>query len=32
LGIPVAFICTGEKYNDIAFFDAVRYVNDFLGA
>lgn len=32
LGIPVAFICTGEKYKDIAFFDAVRYVNDFLGA
>ena len=31
LGIPVAFICTGEGYKDIALFDAESYINDFLG-
>lgn len=31
LGIPVAFICTGEHYEDIARFDAEAYINDFLG-
>ena len=31
LGIPVAFVCTGEKYEDIAAFDAERYIDDFLG-
>ena len=31
LGIPVAFVCTGEKYGDIAPFSAERYVKEFLG-
>lgn len=31
LGIPVAFVCTGEKYGDIAPFNAEKYINDFLG-
>lgn len=31
LGLPVAFVCTGEKYEDIARFDAEKYVDDFLG-
>lgn len=31
LGIPVAFVCTGEGYTDIAPMDASRYVKDFLG-
>ncbi len=31
LGIPVAFICTGEKYEDIALFDSEKYVDEFLG-
>lgn len=31
LKIPVAFICTGEKYDDIAQFNAEAYVDDFLG-
>lgn len=31
LGIPVAFICTGEKYDDISLFDAESYIDDFLG-
>ena len=31
LGLPVAFICTGEKYPDIAKFNAEKYINDFLG-
>ena len=31
LGIPVAFICTGEHYENIAKFDAESYINDFLG-
>lgn len=31
LKIPVAFICTGEKYEDISTFDPEEYINDFLG-
>ena len=30
LGLPVAFICTGEGYDNIAPFDAESYINDFL--
>ncbi len=32
LGIPVAFVCTGEKYPDIQLMDAEKYIADFLGA
>ncbi|MCR5045976.1 MAG: signal recognition particle-docking protein FtsY [Treponema sp.] len=31
LGIPTAFVCTGEGYSDIGFFDAEKYVDGFLG-
>ena len=31
LGIPVAYICTGEKYDDISLFNPENYINDFLG-
>ena len=31
LGIPVAFICTGEKYDDISSFNPENYIDDFLG-
>ena len=31
LGLPVAYVCTGEKYPDIAKFNAQSYINDFLG-
>lgn len=31
LKIPVAFICTGEKYEDISTFNAEEYIDDFLG-
>ena len=31
LGLPVAYICTGEGYKDIGPFDAAAYINDFLG-
>ena len=31
LGIPVAFICTGESYKDIAVFNPDAYINEFLG-
>ena len=31
LGIPVAYICTGEKYEDIAVFKAEEYIDEFLG-
>lgn len=31
LGIPVAYVCTGEGYGDIALFDAQKYADDFLG-
>ena len=30
-GIPVAFVCTGEGYDDIAPFDPVSYTSEFLG-
>lgn len=31
LGIPVAFVCTGETYADIQKFDPVSYTDEFLG-
>ena len=31
LSIPVAFVCTGEKYDDIELFDSQKYVTEFLG-
>ena len=31
MNIPVAFVCTGEGYGDIASFDAEKYLNEFLG-
>lgn len=31
LGIPVAYICTGETYDDIEEFNPESYVHDFLG-
>lgn len=31
LGIPVAFVCNGEKYENIARFSAEKYVDEFLG-
>jgi fused signal recognition particle receptor len=31
LGLPVAFVCTGEGYKDIGPFNAGAYINDFLG-
>ena len=31
LGIPVAYICTGEKYEDIANFNPQEYIDDLLG-
>ena len=31
LGIPVAFVCTGEKYADIQKFEPEKYTNEFLG-
>ncbi len=31
LGIPVAYICTGEKYEDIGVFEPEEYIDDFLG-
>ena len=31
MGVPVAFVCTGEGYGDIARFDAEKYLNEFLG-
>ncbi len=31
LGIPVAFVCNGEKYEDISRFSAAKYIDDFLG-
>ena len=30
LGLPVAFVCTGEGYDNIQTFDAESYINDFL--
>ena len=31
LGLPVAFVCTGEGYKDIAVFDSEKYIDEFLG-
>jgi fused signal recognition particle receptor len=31
LGLPVVFLCTGEKYGDIVPFDPLRYANEFTG-
>lgn len=31
MNIPVAFVCTGEGYDDIAVFDAQKYLDEFLG-
>lgn len=31
LGLPVAYVCTGEGYKDIGPFDTASYINDFLG-
>ena len=31
LGLPVVFLCTGEKYGDIALFDPHRYAEEFTG-
>ena len=31
LGLPVVFVCTGEKYGDIAPFDPKRYAEEFTG-
>lgn len=31
LGIPVAFVCTGEQYDDIAPFNATAYADEFVG-
>lgn len=31
LGIPTAFVCEGERYQDIRLFDADRYLDEFLG-
>ena len=30
LGLPVAYICTGEGYDNIAPFNAEAYINDFV--
>jgi len=31
LGLPVVFLCTGEKYGDIVPFDPQRYAEEFIG-
>ena len=31
LGIPVAFVCTGEHYEDIALMESESYIKEFLG-
>ena len=31
LGLPISYICNGEKYDDIAIFNPESYINDFLG-
>ena len=31
LGIPVAFLCDGEKYENIRQFNAEKYIDDFIG-
>ena len=30
LNLPVAFVCTGEKYQDISVFDKEAYIKEFL--
>lgn len=32
LGIPVAYVCTGEHYEDIEPFDSEKYLDEFLSA
>jgi fused signal recognition particle receptor len=31
LGLPVAYLCTGEKYGDIELFDPRRFAEEFAG-
>ncbi|MCR4822297.1 MAG: signal recognition particle-docking protein FtsY [Treponema sp.] len=31
LSIPVLFVCTGEKYENIMEFNSEKYINEFLG-
>ncbi|HAH60577.1 MAG TPA: signal recognition particle-docking protein FtsY [Treponema sp.] len=31
LNLPVAFVCSGEKYGDISLFRADEYIREFLG-
>ena len=31
MGLPVVFLCTGEKYTDISPFDPARYAKEFTG-
>jgi len=31
LNLPVAFVCTGEKYTDIDFFDPKKFTREFAG-
>lgn len=31
LGLPIAYVCTGEKYENIEPFDAEKYIDEFLG-
>lgn len=31
LGIPALFVCTGEKYENIAEFNSEKYVDEFIG-
>ena len=31
LNIPVAFVCDGEKYENISYFNPSEYIDDFLG-
>jgi fused signal recognition particle receptor len=30
LGLPIAFVCTGEGYNDISVFDPASYTQGYL--
>lgn len=31
LNIPIAFVCNGEKYENIQRFDSEKYIDDFIG-
>ena len=31
LNLPIAYVCDGEKYEDIRKFDAEKYLNEFVG-